>query len=294
MEKKNTKQISNSRLIEAVYLLCAVFALLMLALITVFMLSQGLPAIMKIGIWDFISGTVWAPTAAEPSYGILPMILTSVYATFGAILIGVPIGLMTAVFLSKIAPKKLSQMITPFVDLLAGIPSVIYGFLGLIIIVPLVASVFDVAYGGTLMTAILILAIMILPTIISIAKTSIESVPDTLEEASLALGATKIQTIFRILIPAARSGIFSGIILGVGRAIGETMAVILVSGNVANMPQLLGSVRLMTSGIVSEMSYADAFHKQVLFGIGLVLFLFIMLLNLLLNKIIKNYDKKYN
>ena len=294
MEKKNTKQISNSRLIEAVYLLCAVFALLMLALITVFMLSQGLPAIMKIGIWDFISGTVWAPTAAEPSYGILPMILTSVYATFGAILIGVPIGLMTAVFLSKIAPKKLSQMVTPFVDLLAGIPSVIYGFLGLIIIVPLVASVFDVAYGGTLMTAILILAIMILPTIISIAKTSIESVPDTLEEASLALGATKIQTIFRILIPAARSGIFSGIILGVGRAIGETMAVILVSGNVANMPQLLGSVRLMTSGIVSEMSYADAFHKQVLFGIGLVLFLFIMLLNLLLNKIIKNYDKKYN
>ncbi len=294
MNKKSSQHVSNSKLIEAVYLLCAVFALLMLALITVFMLSQGLPAIMKIGIWKFISGTVWAPTAAQPSYGILPMILTSVCATFGAILIGVPIGLMAAVFLSKVAPKKISQIITPFVDLLAGIPSVIYGFLGLIILVPLVAKIFDIAYGGTLMTAILILALMILPTIISIAKTSIESVPETLEEASLALGATKIQTIFKILIPAARSGIFSGIILGIGRAIGETMAVILVSGNVANMPQLLGSVRLMTSGIVSEMSYADAFHKQVLFGIGLVLFVFIMILNILLNKIIKNYDKKYN
>ena len=292
--KKNTQHISNSRLIEAVYLLCAIFALVMLALITIFMISQGLPAILKVGIWDFISGTVWKPTAATPSYGILPMILTSICATIGAILIGVPIGLFAAIFLSKLAPKKLSQIITPFVDLLAGIPSVIYGFLGLIILVPLVADIFNLSYGGTLFTAILVLAIMILPTIISIAKTSIESVPETFEEASLALGATKIQTIFRVQIPAARSGIFSGILLGVGRAIGETMAVILVSGNVANMPKLFGSVRLMTSGIVSEMSYADAFHKQVLFGIGLVLFIFIMLLNLLLNKIIKNYDKKYN
>lgn len=292
MYKKMKK--NNMKFTEFVFLSCAAIAVVMLALITVFMLYQGVPAIKEVGLWNFILGTSWKPTSKEPSYGILPMILSSVYATFGAIAIGVPVGLLTSVFLSKIAPKPLVKILTPFIDLLAGIPSVIYGFLGLIILVPFIANVFNIAYGGTLLAAIIILAVMILPTIISISKTSIESVPDTYEEASLALGATNIQTIFKVLIPAARSGIFSGIILGIGRAMGETMAVILVSGNTVSMPKLLGPVRLLTSGIVSEMSYADAFHRTVLIGIGLVLFVFIMIINLVLNLLIKNYGKKYN
>ncbi len=293
MKKKNNKNNRKSKTVELIFLFCSIFAVIMLALITVFMLMQGLPAIEEVGIWKFVSGTIWKPTAAEPSYGILPMILSSLYATFGAIVLGVPLGVFTAVFMSKIAPKPLVKILTPLVDLLAGVPSVIYGFVGLIVLVPFVATVFNIAFGATLMTAMILLAIMILPTIISIAKTSLESVPDTYEEASYALGATKIQTIFKVTIPAASSGILSGVILGIGRAIGETMAVILVSGNTVNMPELLGSVRLLTSGIVSEMSYADAFHRQVLFGIGLVLFVFIMIINLVLNVIIKNYDKKY-
>ncbi len=290
------KKIKNNHIkfTEFVFLSCATLAVIMLALITIFMIYQGVPAIKKIGLWNFISGTTWKPTSQQPAYGILPMILSSVYATLGAVILGVPIGLLTAVFLSKIAPKQLVKILTPFIELLAGIPSVIYGFLGLIILVPFIAKVFNIPYGGTLLTAIIILAVMILPTIISISKTSIESVSGTYEEASLALGATNIQTIFKILIPAARSGIFSGIILGIGRAIGETMAVILVSGNTVTMPNLLGPVRLLTSGIVSEMSYADSFHRTVLIGIGLVLFTFIMIINLILNIIVKNYGKKYN
>lgn len=280
---------------EFIFLACATVAVVMLALITIFMIAQGVPAIKEVGLWNFISGTDWRPASqTNPSYGILPMILASVYATLGSIVIGVPLGLLTAIFLSKVAPKKLVKILTPLIELLAGIPSVIYGFLGLTILVPLVAKVFHVAYGGTLLTAILILAVMILPTIVSISKTSIESVSDTYEEASLALGATKIQTIFRALVPAARSGILSGVILGIGRAMGETMAVILVSGNTVTMPALLGPVRLLTSGIVSEMSYADAFHRTVLIGIGLVLFAFIMIINLILNTIIKSYGKKYS
>ena len=180
------------------------------------MLMQGLPAIKEVGIWKFVSGTIWKPTAAEPSYGILPMILSSLYATFGAIVLGVPLGVLTAVFMSKMAPKPLVKILTPLVDLLAGIPSVIYGFVGLIVLVPFVATVFNIAFGATLMTAMILLALMILPTIISIAKTSLESVPGTYEEASYALGATKIQTIFKITIPAASSGILSGVILGIG------------------------------------------------------------------------------
>lgn len=292
MNKNNNKN-NQAKTVELIFLLSSIFAVVMLALITVFMLMQGLPAIQKVGIWKFVSGTVWKPTATEPLYGILPMILSSLYATFGAIVLGVPLGVLTAVFMSKLAPKFLVKILTPMIDLLAGIPSVIYGFIGLIVLVPFVATVFNIAFGATLLTAMILLAVMILPTIISISKTSLESVPPTYEEASLALGATKIQTIFKITIPAASSGILSGVILGIGRAIGETMAVILVSGNTVNMPELLGSVRLLTSGIVSEMSYADAFHRQVLFAIGLVLFVFIIIINFVLNTIIKNYDKKY-
>jgi phosphate transport system permease protein len=290
---KTNNYSQDSRLPQIIFFICAVVAVIMLLLITIFMFSQSIPAIREVGLWNMLSGTVWKPTADVPSYGILPMILSSLAATFGAIVLGVPIGLLTAVFLSKISPKPLTKLMIPIVDLLAGIPSVIYGFMGLILLMPLVADVFNVAYGGTLLTAIIILAIMILPTIISISKTSLESVPPTYEEASLALGATKIQTIFKIIVPAAHSGILSGVILGVGRAIGETMAVILVSGNAVNMPKLLGSVRLLTSGIVSEMSYADAFHRQVLFAIGLVLFVFIMIINLVLNLVIKNTNKAY-
>jgi len=293
MYKKMKK--SNVKFTEFIFLSCATIAIIMLALITIFMIIQGVPAIKEVGLWEFISGTDWRPASrTDPSYGILPMILASIYATLGAIIIGVPLGLLTAIFLSKVAPKKLVKIVTPFIELLAGIPSVIYGFIGLIVLVPFVAAVFDIPYGGTLITAIIVLAIMILPTIISISKTSIESVSDTYEEASLALGATKIQTIFRVLVPAARSGILSGVILGIGRAMGETMAVILVSGNTVTMPSLLGPVRLLTSGIVSEMSYADAFHRSVLIGIGLVLFVFIMIINLILNVVIKSYGKKFN
>ena len=278
---------------EILFFLCAAAAIALLALITVFMLAEGLPAIKEVGLWNFLTGTEWRPTAQTPSYGILPMILSSLLATFGAILIGVPIGLMTAVLLSQVAPKRVVQVVTPFIDILAGIPSVIYGFLGMILLMPMVAKVFGLAYGGTLFTAMLLLALMILPTIISISTTALNSVPEAYKEASLALGATPIQTIFRILIPAARSGILSAVVLGVGRAMGETMAVVLVSGNVVNMPKLFGSVRLLTSGIVSEMAYADAFHKQVLFAIGLVLFVFIMLVNICLNVVKKSYDKKF-
>ncbi|MCD8145459.1 MAG: phosphate ABC transporter permease subunit PstC [Oscillospiraceae bacterium] len=273
------------------FLICGIIAVGFVLCITIYLVVSGLPAIFKIGPIKFLFGTTWAPTASttEPSYGILPFILTSVYGTAGAVLIGIPIGLLTAVFLAKAAPPKLAAVIRTAVQLLAGIPSVVYGLVGMIVLVPGIQKLFHLSSGATLLAAIIVLAIMILPSIINVSETSLRAVPKEYEEASLALGATKLETYFRVSLPAARSGIATAVVLGVGRAIGEAMAIIMVSGNVANMPGLLKSVRFMTTAIASEMSYASvgSLQRQALFSIGLVLFLFIMLINVLLNVFVK-------
>ena len=252
---------------------------------------SGVPAIGKIGFSDFFLGKVWKPTATtvEPSYGILPFILTSLCGTAGAVILGVPIGLLTAVFLAKVAPPRLADLIRTAVQLLAGIPSVVYGLVGMIVLVPAIQRMFDLSSGATLLAAIVVLAIMILPSIINVSETALRAVPKDYEDASLALGATELETYFRVTVPAAKSGIATAVVLGVGRAIGEAMAIIMVSGNVPNMPNLLGPVRFMTTAIASEMSYAPvgSLQREALFSIGLVLFLFIMLINVLLNAVIK-------
>lgn len=275
-----------------IFLICALVSTLAVVLIATYMLTTGGPAIVEVGPLKFLFGTVWAPTAAEPQYGILPMILSSLCATGGAILIGVPIGLLGGVFLAKVAPKKIRGFCRTAVELLAGIPSVIYGFIGMLVVAPFVAKVFGLPIGSNLFTATIVLSIMILPTIITITETSINALPEEYMQASLALGATDTQSIFKVLIPAAKSGILTAVVLGVGRAIGETMAVIMVAGNVVNMPAIFQSVRLMTTGIVFEMSYATEFLRSVLFGIGLVLFVFIILLNIFLNVVIKKAGGK--
>ena len=275
------------RVMNVLFFLCGITAIGCVALITVYMVISGLPAIGKIGLIDFLFGTRWASTAADPAYGILPFILTSIYGTCGAILIGVPVGVLTAVFLSKVAPKKLAAAVGTAVELLAGIPSVVYGLLGMTLLVPAVAKVCGLASGACLLSAILVLALMILPNVVSTSVTALNAVPKEYEEASLALGATKIETYFKVSIPAARSGIVAGIVLGIGRAIGEAMAVIMVAGNVANMPGLFRSVRFLTTAVASEMAYASGLQRQALFSIALVLFLFIMLINALLNLFLK-------
>lgn len=272
---------------QLIFLCCGLAAVLAVIAISVYMVIAGGPAIMKVGIGKFLFGVIWQPTAQDPQFGILPMILSSIVGTFGAILLGVPIGLLTAVFMSQVAPKGLVSIVRPAVELLAGIPSVVYGLIGMMVIVPAIGKIFDLASGATMLSAIIVLAIMILPTIISVSETALDSVREELREASLALGATPIQTIFKVIIPAARSGIVTGIILGVGRAIGETMAIIMVCGNVANMPNLFKSVRFLTTGIASEMSYAGGLHREVLFSIGLVLFIFIMVINIVINRMFK-------
>ena len=292
--KNKTKQDRVSGIFEKIFLFCAVISIISVIVISLYMIISGFPAVKEIGLFNFLFGTVWNPTGANPSYGILPMILSSIFATFGAIVIGVPIGVLTAVFLSEIANKKVANFIRPFIEILSGIPSVIYGFVGLILLVPFIAKIFNLSYGANLFTGMLVLSIMILPTIVTISENSIRSLPSEYKEASLGLGATKMQTIFKILIPAARSGITTSIVLGIGRAIGETMAVIMVTGNSVNMPGIFQSVRLMTSGIVSEMSYAVGLHKDALFAIGLVLFIFIMIINLVLNVFLSRADKKYD
>ena len=292
--KNKTKQDRVSGIFEKIFLFCAVISIISVVVISLYMIISGFPAVKEIGLFNFLFGTVWNPTGANPNYGILPMILSSICATFGAIIIGVPIGILTAVFLSEIANKKVANFIRPFIEILSGIPSVIYGFVGLILLVPFIAKVFDLSYGANLFTGMLVLSIMILPTIVTISENSIRSLPIEYKEASLGLGATKMQTIFKILIPAARSGITTSIVLGIGRAIGETMAVIMVTGNSVNMPGIFQSVRLMTSGIVSEMSYAVGLHKDALFAIGLVLFIFIMIINLILTVFLAKADQKYD
>ena len=278
------------RVMKGIFFLCGITAIACVGLITVYMVVAGVPAIGKIGIIDFLFGTKWASTAADPSYGILPFILTSVYGTFGAILIGVPVGVLTAIFLSKVAPKKLAAPVSTAVELLAGIPSVVYGLLGMTLLVPAVAKVFGLASGACLLSAILVLALMILPNVVSTSVTALNAVPKEYEEASLALGATEIETYFKVSVPAAKSGIVAGIVLGIGRAIGEAMAVIMVAGNVANMPGIFKSVTFLTTAIAKEMSYAGGLQREALFSIALVLFVFIMIINGILNLFLKGGD----
>ena len=270
--------------IHLIFLLCGIVAV-------GFVLCISLPAIREIGLTKFLFGKVWAPTNATtgPQFGILPFILTSVYGTAGALLLGVPVGLMTAIFLAKAAPPRLAAVIRTAVQLLAGIPSVVYGLVGMIVLVPAIRRAFGLGSGACLLAAILVLTVMVLPSIINVAETALQAVPREYEEASLALGATETETYFRVSLPAARSGVAAAVVLGVGRAIGEAMAIIMVAGNVANMPGLFTSVRFLTTGIISGMSDAavGSLYQQALFSIGLVLFLFIMLINVLLNVCIK-------
>lgn len=280
------------RTAQIIFLVCAVVAIAAVVSITGYMLAKGTPALAKVGVADLLFGTVWQPTAANPSYGILFIILTSIAGTAAAILIGVPIGLLTAVFIAEVSDKRLAAIVQPAVELLAAIPSVIYGLLGVMILNPLMyrleknvfagSETHQFTGGSNLLSAIIVLAIMILPTVINISVSSIRAVPSHLKSASLALGATHIQTIFKVIIPAARSGIMTGVVLGIGRAMGEAMAINMVAGGAVNLPLPFNSVRFLTTQIVSEMSYASGVHRQVLFTVGLVLFLFIMVINLIL------------
>ncbi|MGI6003374.1 MAG: phosphate ABC transporter permease subunit PstC [Lachnospiraceae bacterium] len=278
---------TGEKVAHGIFFVCGMVAIAFVLFITVFLVISGVPAIGKIGITDFLFGTVWASTAAEPKFGILPFILTSVYGTFGAILIAVPIGLLCAIYLSKFAGNKAAAMIRSAVELLAGIPSVVYGLVGMIVVVPWVRETFNLPDGANLFSAIIVLSVMVLPNVISVSETSLDAVPKEYEEASLALGANYTETVFKVSVHAARSGIASAVVLGVGRAIGEAMAVMMVAGNVANMPSLFTSVRFLTTAVVSEMSYASGLQREALFSIALVLFIFIIIITLLLNFVFK-------
>ena len=273
--------------VHGIFLLLGLVTVACVLLITVYLVVSGIPAIREIGIVKFLFGTEWASTAAEPKYGILPFILTSVYGTAGAILLGVPIGFLTAIYLAKMAPKSVKEIMGQAVSMLAGIPSVVYGLVGMMVLVPGIRKLFHVPDGASLLAAIVVLAIMILPSIIKMSVTALEAVPKEYEDASLALGATPEETWFRVSVPAAKSGIAAAVVLGVGRAIGEAMAVMMVAGNAANMPSLFQSVRFLTTAVASEMSYSSGLQRQALFSIALVLFLFIMLINAVLNFFLK-------
>ena len=275
------------RVMNALFFICGMVAVAFVLLISIYLIISGLPAILEIGPINFLFGTRWYASTGD--FGIFAIILTSFAGTAGAILVGVPIGLMTAIFLSKVAPPKFAAVVHAAVELLAGIPSVVYGLVGMILLVPAIRVAFDLPSGATLLAAIIVLAVMILPSIVSVSETALRAVPREYEEASLALGATHIETVLRVSVPAARSGLATAHVLGIGRAIGEAMAIIMVAGNVANMPGLLTPVRFLTTAIASEMSYASvgSLHRNALFSIGLVLFLFIMLINVFLNVFIK-------
>ena len=277
--------------VHGVFLFLGLITVGCVLLITVYLIVSGLPAISKIGLGKFLFGSEWASTAAEAKFGILPFILTSVYGTCGAILIGVPVGFLTAVFLSKMAPKKLRTVMESAVSLLAGIPSVVYGLVGMLVLVPGIRKLFHVPDGASLLAAIIVLAIMILPSIIKVSVNALDAVPKEYEDASLALGATPVETWFRVSAPAAKSGIAAAVVLGVGRAIGEAMAVMMVSGNAPNMPSLFESVRFLTTAVASEMSYASGLQRQALFSIALVLYVFIMLINAALNFFLKRREE---
>jgi len=276
--------------IHGIFLILGLITVGCVLLITIYLVISGIPAIRKIGVLKFLFGKKWASTAAQPQYGILPFILTSIYGTAGAIVIGVPVGFLTAVYLSKIAPPKVKTVIETAVSLLAGIPSVVYGLVGMMVLVPGIRTLFHIPDGASLFAAIIVLAIMILPSIIKVSLTALEAVPKEYEDASLALGATPVETYFRVSVPAAKSGIAAAVVLGVGRAIGEAMAIMMVAGNAPNMPKVFQSVRFLTTAVASEMSYAadGSIQKQALFSIALVLFLFIMLINAVLNFFLKH------
>ncbi len=288
---KNKNRIFEN-FVHGVFLILGLIAVGFVLLITVYLIVAGIPAIKEIGLFNFLFGKIWASTSDNPSYGILPFIMTSIYGTAGAILIGVPIGFFTAVYLSKLAPHKIKRIVETAVKLLAGIPSVVYGLVGMLVLVPAIKKAFNLSDGASLLSAIIVLAVMILPSIISVSMTALESVPKEYEDASLALGATPIETYFRVSVPAAKSGIAASVVLGVGRAIGEAMAVMMVSGNVPNMPSLFQSVRFLTTAVASEMSYSSGLQRQALFSIALVLFLFIMLINAVLNFFLKRDKEK--
>ena len=287
--KRGKKLFENA--MHLLFLLQGLITVGCVLLITVYLVLSGIPAIRKIGLVNFLFNPRWESTAAEPSFGILPFILTSVYGTAGAIVLGVPIGFLTAVYISKIAPPKIRGLLESAVSLLAGIPSVVYGLVGMLVLVPGIRKLFHLPDGASLLAAIIVLAVMILPSIIKVSVTALNAVPREYEDASLALGATPVETYFRVCVPAAKSGIAAAVVLGVGRAIGEAMAVMMVSGNVANMPGLFQSVRFLTTAVASEMSYSSGLQQQALFSIALVLFLFIMLINGLLNFFLKR-DKE--
>ena len=288
--------------VHGIFLILGLVTVACVLLITGCLVISGIPAIRKIGLFEFLFGTQWASTAKEPRFGILPFILTSIYGTAGAILLGVPVGFLTAVYLAKMAPERIRRILGQAVSMLAGIPSVIYGLLGLMVLNPLMYKLEMAVFkgsdthqftgGANLLSAVIVLAVMILPTVINISESAIRAVPSQLKSASLALGASHIQTIFKVILPAAKSGIITAIVLGVGRAIGEAMAITLVSGSSVNMPLPFNSVRFLTTAIVSEMGYAAGLHRQVLFTIGLVLFVFIMVINITLSRILKKGDRE--
>ena len=280
--------------VHGIFLILGTITVGFVLVITIYLIVSGIPAIAEIGLFNFLFGQEWASTAAEPKFGILPFILSSVYGMGGAILIGVPIGFFTAVFLSKVANKKVKAVVGAAVNLLAGIPSVVYGLVGMLVLVPGIRILFNLPDGASLLASIIVLAVMILPSIIKMSMTALDAVPREYEEGSLALGATTTETYFKVSVPAAKSGIAAAVVLGVGRAIGETMAVIMVAGNVANMPTLFGSVRFLTTAVASEMSYSSpgSLQRNALFSIALVLFLFIMIINATLNFLLKRDKEK--
>lgn len=288
--KDNPRRLMED-VIHLVFLVLGLVAVGSVLVITIYLVISGLPAIFKIGPIEFLFGTRWASTAAEPAFGILPFILTSIYGTAVAIIIGVPIGFFAAVFLAKMAPRRIREFMELCIGVLAGIPSVVYGLVGMTILVPGIRILFGVPDGATLFAAIIVLAVMILPSVINVSLTALQAVPQEYEEASLALGATSTETYFRVTVPAAKSGIFTAIVLGIGRAIGEAMAIMMVAGNVANMPSLFKSVRFLTTAVASEMSYSSGLQREALFSIALVLFLFIMIINAILN-VLKTGGKK--
>lgn len=310
MNKQQTFSILRNRknksaveeIAQVIFTLCAFLAILAVISITVYMVINGTPALFQVGIREILFGTAWKPTAENPSFGILYVILTSIIGTALAVLLGVPIGILTAVFLAETAPRKLAALVKPAVELLAGIPSVVYGLLGLMILNPLMyklelaifkgSDTHQFTGGANLLSAVIVLAIMILPTVINISESAIRAVHPSLKSASLALGASHIQTIFKVILPAAKSGIITAVVLGVGRAIGEAMAITLVSGSSVNIPLPFNSVRFLTTAIVAEMGYASGLHRQVLFTIGLVLFVFIMIINITLNSILKKGERE--
>lgn len=287
---------------RALLLICAVAAIFAVCAITFYMFAKGLPALGKVGVTELLFGTVWKPTAAEPQFGIAYIILSSIVGTAFSVLLGVPVGLMTAVFLTEVSGKRMAAVVQPAVELLAAIPSVIYGLVGMMVLNPAMYKLEKLVFAGSsthqftgganVLSAVIVLAIMILPTVISVSASSLRAVPDSMRAASLALGASKMQTVFRVTIPAARSGILTGAVLGIGRALGEAMAINMVAGGSVNLPLPFHSVRFLTTQLVSEMSYAEGTHRQVLFTVGLVLYLFILAVNLVLLKLRKKGAEK--